>query len=223
MAGNLSCGQTLTLLLEAYGVDTVFGIPGVHTLELYKGLGAASIRHVQTRHEQGAGFMADGYARSTGKPGVVLVTSGPGATNTVTGLFTALMDSAPMVVICGQTISGMLGKDAFQEADVTGITYPVVKHSYLIKDARAIPRILHEAFHLATTGRPGPVLIDVPKDLGQGPCDAPFSDELDLPGYRVPARGDSEQIEEAARLLREARISFTRRRLVKRELYSLRS
>jgi acetolactate synthase-1/2/3 large subunit len=174
-------------------------------MPIFDALVDSKIKLILVRHEQGATHMADGYARSTGKPGVVLVTSGPGATNTVTGLLTALMDSAPMVVICGQTISGMLGKDAFQEADVTGITYPVVKHSYLIKDAREIPRILREAFHLATTGRPGPVLIDVPKDLGQGPCDAPFSDELDLPGYRVPARGDSEQIEEAARLLREAR------------------
>jgi acetolactate synthase-1/2/3 large subunit len=123
----------------------------------------------------------------------------------VTGLLTALMDSSPLVVICGQTISPMLGKDAFQEADVTGITYPVVKHSYLVKDARDIPRIVREAFHLATTGRPGPVLIDVPKDLGQGPCDAPFTDELDLPGYQVPTRGDPERIAEAAQLLAKSR------------------
>ncbi len=198
-------GEKIVQCLEREGVEYVFGLSGGAVMPIFDALVDSKIKLILVRHEQGATHMADGYARSTGKPGVVLVTSGPGATNTVTGLLTALMDSAPMVVICGQTISGMLGKDAFQEADVTGITYPVVKHSYLIKDAREIPRILREAFHLATTGRPGPVLIDVPKDLGQGPCDAPFSDELDLPGYRVPARGDSEQIEEAARLLREAR------------------
>ncbi len=198
-------GEKIVQCLEREGVEYIFGLSGGAVMPIFDALVDSKIKLILVRHEQGATHMADGYARSTGKPGVVLVTSGPGATNTVTGLLTALMDSAPMVVICGQTISGMLGKDAFQEADVTGITYPVVKHSYLIKDAQEIPRILREAFHLATTGRPGPVLIDVPKDLGQGPCDAPFSDELDLPGYRVPARGDSEQIEEAARLLREAR------------------
>jgi acetolactate synthase-1/2/3 large subunit len=149
--------------------------------------------------------MADGYARSTGRPGVVLVTSGPGATNTVTGLLTAQMDSAPIIVICGQTVSPMLGKDAFQEADVTGITYPVVKHSYLVKNPADIPRIIREAFHIATSGRPGPVLIDVPKDIGQGPCDAAFTDALDLPGYTVPGRGEPSLIAEAARFLRESK------------------
>jgi acetolactate synthase-1/2/3 large subunit len=135
----------------------------------------------------------------------VLVTSGPGATNTVTGLLTALMDSAPVVVITGQTITNMLGKDAFQEADVTGITYPVVKHSYLIKNAADIPRTIREAFYVATSGRPGPVLVDVPKDIGQGPCDAPFCDEIDLPGYEVATRGAPEAIAETARLLRSAK------------------
>ena len=122
-----------------------------------------------------------------GRPGVVLVTSGPGATNTVTGLLTALMDSSPVIVISGQQILPVLGKDAFQEADVTGITYPVVKHSYLVKNGSDIPRIVREAFHVATTGRPGPVLIDLPKDIGQGPCPAPFTDQVDLPGYQVTA------------------------------------
>jgi acetolactate synthase-1/2/3 large subunit len=149
--------------------------------------------------------MADGYARSSGKPGVVLVTSGPGATNTVTGLLTAHMDSAPIVVICGQQILPQLGKDAFQEADVTGITYSVVKHSYMIKDPDELPQIVREAFHIATTGRPGPVLIDVPKDVSQGPCPAPFTDALDLPGYHVPTRAEPENLAECARLLGEAR------------------
>jgi len=132
------------------------------------------------------------------------VTSGPGATNTVTGLLTALMDSSPIVVITGQTNQVNLGKDAFQEADVTGITYPVVKHSYLVRDVRDIPRVLREAFYLATSGRPGPVLVDVPKDVSSAPCDAPFVESVDLPGYRVPGRGDGAALEVAARMLREA-------------------
>jgi acetolactate synthase-1/2/3 large subunit len=174
-------------------------------MPIFDALLDSKIKLVLVRHEQGATHMADGYARSTGKPGVVLVTSGPGATNTVTGLFTALMDSAPIIVICGQTISPMLGKDAFQEADVTGITYPVVKHSYLVKNSDDIPRVMREAFQIATSGRPGPVLIDVPKDVGQGPCNAPFTDEVDLPGYVVASRGKATNIEAAARFLNQAK------------------
>jgi acetolactate synthase-1/2/3 large subunit len=200
-----SGGEKLIQCLEREGVEYIFGLSGGAAMPMFDALLESKIKLVLVRHEQGATHMADGYARSTGRPGVVLVTSGPGATNTVTGLLTALMDSSPLVVITGQTISPMLGKDAFQEADVTGITYPVVKHSYLVKDAQDIPRIVREAFHLATSGRPGPVLIDVPKDVGQGPCDAPFTDELDLPGYRVPTRGDTARIEEAARLLTKSR------------------
>jgi acetolactate synthase-1/2/3 large subunit len=198
-------GEKLVQCLEREGVDYIFGLSGGAAMPIFDALVDSKIKLVLVRHEQGATHMADGYARSTGRPGVVLVTSGPGATNTVTGLLTALMDSAPIVVICGQQILPQLGKDAFQEADVTGITYPVVKHSYLVKDANDIPRIIREAFHLATSGRPGPVLIDVPKDVGQGPCSAPFTDEVDLPGYRVPTRGDRERIDEAARHLREAK------------------
>jgi acetolactate synthase-1/2/3 large subunit len=198
-------GEKIIQCLEREGVDYIFGLSGGAAMPMFDALLDSKIELILTRHEQGATHMADGYARSTGRPGVALVTSGPGATNTVTGLLTALMDSSPLIVICGQTISPMLGKDAFQEADVTGITYPVVKHSYLVKDAADIPRIMREAFHLATTGRPGPVLIDVPKDVGQGPCDAPFTDELDLPGYDVPVRGDSEWVEQAARYLRDAK------------------
>ena len=197
-------GEKLIQCLEREGVDYIFGLSGGAAMPIFDALVDSKIQLVLVRHEQGATHMADGYARSTGKPGVVLVTSGPGATNTVTGLLTALMDSSPIVVISGQTITPMLGKDAFQEADVTGITYPVVKHSYLVKSAEDIPRIVREAFHVATTGRPGPVLIDVLKDLGQGPCSAPLTDELDLPGYEVPSRGDPERIAEAARYLSEA-------------------
>ncbi|MHC4422537.1 MAG: biosynthetic-type acetolactate synthase large subunit [Planctomycetota bacterium] len=198
-------GEKIIQCLEREGVDYVFGLSGGAVIPIFDALVESKIQLVLVRHEQGATHMADGYARSTGRPGVALVTSGPGATNTVTGLLTALMDSAPIIVICGQTTSGMLGKDAFQEADVTGITYPVVKHSYLVKDVETIPRIVREAFHLAQTGRPGPVLIDVPKDVAQGPCAAPFTDELDLPGYSVPTRGDADAIAEAARLLSEAK------------------
>jgi len=198
-------GEKIIQCLEREGVDYVFGLSGGAAMPMFDALLDSKIELVLVRHEQGATHMADGYARSTGRPGVVLVTSGPGATNTVTGLFTALMDSSPIVVLCGQTISPMLGKDAFQEADVTGITYPVVKHSYLVSDASQIPRIMREAFHVATTGRPGPVLVDIPKDIGQGPCDAPFTDDLDLPGYTVPSRGDPELIAEAARLLSESK------------------
>jgi acetolactate synthase-1/2/3 large subunit len=198
-------GEKVIQCLEREGVEYIFGLSGGAAMPMFDALVDSKIQLILVRHEQGATHMADGYARSTGRPGVVLVTSGPGATNTVTGLLTALMDSSPIVVICGQTISPMLGKDAFQEADVTGITYPVVKHSYLVKNAADIPRVMREAFHLATSGRPGPVLIDIPKDVGQGPCDAPFTDDLDLPGYHVAGRGDAEHIQEAARLLSDSK------------------
>ncbi len=198
-------GEKIIQCLEREGVEYVFGLSGGAAMPIFDALVDSKIKLILTRHEQGATHMADGYARSSGKPGVVLVTSGPGATNTVTGLLTALMDSAPMVVISGQVIAPLLGKDAFQEADVTGITYPVVKHSYLVKDGDEIPRVMREAFHIARSGRPGPVLVDVAKDVTQGPCTAPFTDELDLPGYEVPTRGDPEAIEEAARLLSEAK------------------
>jgi acetolactate synthase-1/2/3 large subunit len=200
-----SGGEKIIQCLEREGVEYIFGLSGGAAMPMFDALLDSSIELVLTRHEQGATHMADGYARSTGRPGVVLVTSGPGATNTVTGLLTALMDSAPIVVLTGQTITPMLGKDAFQEADVTGITYPVVKHSYLIRDASEIPRVIREAFYIATSGRPGPVLIDVPKDIGQGPCAAPFCDEVNLPGYAVPSRGDSNAIADAARLLRASK------------------
>src|SRR5512136_2907354 len=181
-------GELLVRCLEREGVEYVFGLQGGAAMPIFDALYDSKIKLIQVRHEQGATHMADGYARSTGRPGVVLVTSGPGATNTVTGLLTAQMDSVPMIVITGQTVSPMLGKDAFQEADVTGITYPVVKHSYLLKSSNDVPRVMKEAFHLATTGRPGPVLIDVPKDVSSGKCTATFVDEVNLPGYHPPVR-----------------------------------
>jgi acetolactate synthase-1/2/3 large subunit len=191
--------------LEREGVECIFGLSGGAVIPIFDALLDSKIKLILVRHEQGATHMADGYARATGRPGVVLVTSGPGATNTVTGLMTAHMDSAPVIVISGQTNTASLGMDAFQEADVTGITYPVVKHSYLVKDPADIPRIVRESFYIATSGRPGPVLIDVPKDVSSGPCDAPFTDEVDLPGYRVPGRGDPAAIAAAAEYLKATR------------------
>jgi len=198
-------GEKIIQCLEREGVEYLFGLSGGAAMPIFDALVDSTVKLILVRHEQGGTHMADGYARATGKPGVVLVTSGPGATNTVTGLLTAHMDSVPMVVITGQTISANLGLDAFQEADVTGITYPVVKHSYLVRDADEIPRIVREAFHIATTGRPGPVLIDVPKDVSQGPCHADFVDEVDLPGYRTPTHADEPSLAAAARLLTQAR------------------
>ena len=187
------------------GVEYVFGYPGGAVIPMFDALVDAKIKLVLVRHEQGATHMADGYARATGKPGVVLVTSGPGATNTVTGILTAQMDSVPLIVLCGQTISPMLGKDAFQEADVTGITYPVVKHSYLVKRPNDIPRIMKEAFFIATTGRPGPVLLDLPKDVTSAPCTAPMVESIDLPGYEIPGTPDTASLQSAAEALARSR------------------
>ncbi len=198
-------GEVVMRCLEREGVEVIYGYSGGAAMPIFDALVDSKIKFVLTRHEQGATHMADGYARSSGKPGVVLVTSGPGATNCVTGLFTALMDSVPMIVLTGQTITSMLGKDAFQEADTTGITYPVVKHSYLVKNAADIPRVMKEAFHIATTGRPGPVLIDLPKDVTQGPCSAPMVDSVHLPGYVIPGRADQSLVKKAASLLSKAR------------------
>jgi acetolactate synthase-1/2/3 large subunit len=197
--------EALIRCLEREGVEYVFGLSGGAAMPIFDALVDSKIKLILVRHEQGATHMADGYARATGKPGVVLVTSGPGATNTVTGMLTALMDSVPMIVLTGQTISPMLGKDAFQEADVTGITYPVVKHSYLVKNPDDIPRITREAFHLANSGRPGPVLIDLPKDVTSAACKAPFVDTVDLPGYRVPGHPEPELVKKAAALIARSR------------------
>lgn len=205
MAGRVPTGaEKLVQCLEREGVEYIFGLSGGAAIPIFDALVDSKIKLILVRHEQGATHMADGYARASGRPGVVLVTSGPGATNTVTGLLTALMDSAPLIVITGQTNTVNLGKDAFQEADVTGITYPVVKHSYLVKRSEDIPRVMREAFHIATTGRPGPVLIDVPKDVSSGPCDAPFVDSIDLPGYHLPAHAERSALEAAAALLSRA-------------------
>ncbi len=191
--------------LRRENVQHVFGLPGGAVMPVFDAILDAKIQLILTRHEQGAAHMADGYARATGLPGVVLVTSGPGATNTVTGLLTAHMDSAPLVVICGQQITPMLGKDAFQEADIFGITIPVVKHSYLVKSPNDLPRVMKEAFHICRTGRPGPVLVDVPKDVASKDCDTTFPETLELPGYDVPSSADLDAIYAAADLLRQSK------------------
>ena len=158
----LTGAEALIKFLEKKGVEYIFGYPGGAAIPIFDALVDSPIKLILVRHEQGATHMADGYARATGKPGVVLVTSGPGATNTVTGILTAHMDSVPMIVLTGQTIRPNLGKDAFQEADVFGITVPIVKHSYLVKDPNDIPRIVEEAFYISSTGRPGIACIVVP-------------------------------------------------------------
>jgi acetolactate synthase-1/2/3 large subunit len=198
--------QIIVEALRRHGVEYLFGYPGGACMPIFDALvDAPEIKIILVRHEQGGTHMADGYARATGKPGVVLVTSGPGATNTVTGLLTALMDSVPMVVLTGQTITPNLGKDAFQEADVFGVTMPVVKHSYLVREANDLPRILNEAFHLATSGRPGPVLVDLPKDVASNECETDFTDVFHLPGYAPPARGSADDLEKAAQLISSSR------------------
>jgi acetolactate synthase-1/2/3 large subunit len=163
---KLSGADMLMRALHDEGVELIFGYPGGAALHIYDAIFRQDkIDHILVRHEQGATHAADGYARATGKPGVVLVTSGPGATNAITGIATAFMDSIPMVVISGQVASHLIGTDAFQETDMIGISRPVVKHSYTVFHAEDIPRVIKEAFHVATTGRPGPVVIDIPKDM----------------------------------------------------------
>lgn len=199
--------QALVKRLEMEGVEYIFGLSGGAAIPIFDALVTtkSKIKLVLVRHEQGATHMADGYARVTGKPGVVLVTSGPGATNTITGIMTAHMDSIPMIVITGQTISSMLGKDAFQEADVFGLTMPVVKHSYLVRNSNDIPRIMKEAFHIARTGRPGPVVIDIPKDFSAGPCTADLDPEMDLPGYHPETSLDKPSIMNIAEALKRSK------------------
>ncbi|MEY4575875.1 MAG: hypothetical protein RL701_578 [Pseudomonadota bacterium] len=201
----LTGAERLVRCMESHGVEYIFGLSGGAAMPIFDALVDSHIKLILTRHEQGATHMADGYARATGRPGVVLVTSGPGATNTVTGLLTALMDSVPMIVLTGQTPTFNLGKDAFQEADVTGITYPVVKHSYLVTDVNDIPRVVHEAFYLATSGRPGPILIDLPKDVTSALCTAPDSDIVNIPGYVTPGRASQESLEATAAAFAKAK------------------
>ena len=206
-AEQLSGAEIVVRSLVDQGVEVLFGYPGGAVLPIYDALFAEPrLQHVLVRHEQGATHAAEGYARSTGRPGVVLVTSGPGATNAVTGIVDDLMDSIPLIVITGQVATHLIGTDAFQECDTIGITRPCTKHNYLVKDVADLPRILHEAFHIATSGRPGPVVIDIPKDVQfakgayQGPAEVKH-----VHNYAPRTKGDSGRIAEAAAMIAKAR------------------
>ena len=202
---TMTGAQAIIASLEAEGVDTIFGYPGGQAIKIYDALyDSKQIHHVLARHEQGATHMADGYARATGKVGVVLVTSGPGATNTVTGIATAYMDSIPMVVITGQVTRGVIGTDSFQESDIVGITMPVVKHSFLLQSTDDLTRTFREAFYIASTGRPGPVLIDIPSDLSGAEMVFHYPDSVNLPSYKPTYRGNARQVKQAAELIRKA-------------------
>lgn len=206
---QLDGAQALIKTLDDLGIEYIFGYSGGAAIPIFDALETVKtkMKFVLVRHEQGAVHMADGYARATGKPAAVLVTSGPGAGNTVTGLMTAMMDSVPMIVICGQQVTWMLGKDAFQEADIFGITIPVVKHNYLVKKSNDLPRVAREAYHIATTGRPGPVLIDVPKDISQGPFTGDLNPPFDLPGYHPETAFDIDEsaVQSAAEMIAQAK------------------
>ena len=193
--------RSLILSLEEAGVDVIFGIPGGAILPAYDPLIESPIRHVLMRHEQGAGHAAEGYAQATGRVGVCMATSGPGATNLVTPITDAFMDSVPMVAITGQVPRAVIGNDAFQEADITGITLPITKHNYKVMEPEEIPTTVAEAFHIASTGRPGPVLIDIPKDVLQQPTSWHWPNSIDLPGYRPTIRPHARQITAAAELI----------------------
>ncbi|MEW6540821.1 MAG: biosynthetic-type acetolactate synthase large subunit [Bacillota bacterium] len=201
----LTGGQILVECLKNEGVEVIFGYPGGAVLPIYDALYDSDLLHVLTRHEQAAAHAADGYARATGRPGVCLATSGPGATNLVTGIATAAMDSVPMVAITGQVPTTMIGKDAFQEADITGITLPITKHNYLVRDVNDLPRIVKEAFYIATTGRPGPVLIDIPRDVSAGKTEYRDPGPIGLRGYMPRLAGEPAKIAAAAKLIAQAK------------------
>ncbi|MFM8377225.1 MAG: thiamine pyrophosphate-binding protein, partial [Phenylobacterium sp.] len=204
---TLTGAEIVVRALVDQGVEALFGYPGGAVLPIYDALfNEPRLQHVLVRHEQGATHAAEGYARSTGRPGVVLVTSGPGATNAVTGIVDALMDSIPLVVITGQVATHLIGTDAFQECDTIGITRSITKHNYLVKDTADLPRVMHEAFHIATSGRPGPVVIDIPKDVQfgragyQGPAEV-----VHAHNYRPRTQGDPARIAEAVQMIAGAR------------------
>jgi len=202
---EITGAQALLESLKNEGVDIIFGYPGGQVLPLYDAMYSfKAIKHILVRHEQGAAHMADGYARATGKVGVCVATSGPGATNLVTGIANANMDSIPMVIITGQVSTTLLGRDSFQEADITGITMPITKHNYLVKNVTDLPRIVKEAFYIARTGRPGPVLIDIPKDVFTHKLNYKYPGEVDLPSYRPKVEGHPKQISVAVKAIQAA-------------------
>ncbi len=198
--------QVLVELLKKEGVEAIFGYPGGAVLDIYDVLfDTPEILHVLVRHEQGAAHAADGYARTTGKVGVCIATSGPGATNLVTGLATAYMDSIPIVALTGQVFTHLIGKDSFQEADTTGITMPITKHNFLVTKAEDLPYVIREAFYIASTGRPGPVLVDLPRDVQQKMIDLVYPEKIKIPGYRPTYKGHAKQIKLAAEAIQEAK------------------
>jgi len=202
---ELTGAQILTDCLRREGVEVIFGIPGGVLLPVYDALYDAPLKSILVRHEQGGAHMADGYARATGRVGVCLGTSGPGATNLVTGIATANMDSIPIVAFTGQVPTSSIGKDSFQEADIFGITLPIVKHNYLVKDVRELPRVVHEAFHIARTGRPGPVVIDLPRDVtGVSATYQPAEGPVDIRSYRPTTQGHALQVARAVQLIQAA-------------------
>jgi acetolactate synthase-1/2/3 large subunit len=201
---TITGAQAVVESLIAEGVEVVFGYPGGAVLPLYDVLYSSPLRHILTRHEQGAIHAADGYARATGKVGVCIATSGPGATNLVTGIANAYMDSIPVVAFTGQVATNAIGTDAFQEADITGITLPITKHNWLVKDVRELPSIIKKAFHIASTGRPGPVLIDLPKDVQTATLDYSYPEEVDIPSYKPTYHGHPRQIAQVVRALLKA-------------------
>jgi len=202
---KISGAQALIKSLKNEGVGVIFGIPGGVMLPIYDALYDSDIRHILVRHEQCAAHAADGYARATGKVGVCMSTSGPGSTNLMTGIANAYMDSIPIVAITGQVSTNVIGTDAFQEADTTGISAPITKHNYLIKEAGDLPGIIKEAFYIASSGRPGPVLIDIPVDVSKAMIDFKYSDDIKLPGYKPTIKGHARQIKQAANLIYEAK------------------
>ena len=202
--GKISGARALVQTLENMHTDTIFGYPGGATLPIYDVLSNRPIRHILTRHEQGAAHMADGYSRASGKVGVCMATSGPGATNLVTGIATAYMDSSAVVAITGQVPRTMIGNDAFQEVDITGITIPITKHNYLVSEAHDIPWILDEAFYLASSGRRGPVVIDIPKDVQNELFSPERVKRTTLEGYKPTVKGHAGQIKRLIQLLKRA-------------------
>ena len=202
---NLTGAQIICESLVREGVEVIFGFPGGVLLPFYDTLPQyPQLRHILVRHEQGAAHAADGYARATGRVGVCLATSGPGATNLVTGIATAYLDSSPVIAITGQVATPFIGKDAFQEIDITGITLPITKHNYIVLDTADLARVFKEAFHTATTGRLGTVLIDVPRDIFVGQADFHYPAKANLPGYKPILRGHPAQIKKAVHLINHA-------------------
>src|SRR4030042_10080 len=205
MSSGLKKGSEIIVeVLQEEGVDVLFGFPGGAVTPLYDPLYHSPIRHIPPRHEQGAAHAADGYARATGKGGVCIAPSGPGATNLVTGLANAYMDSVPMVALTGQVATSMIGNDSFQEADIYGISIPITKYNYLVKDLNDLARILKEAFYIARTGRPGPVLVDIPKDIQEARTKYKPVKEVQLPSYHPTVKGHPKQIEAMIRAVKEA-------------------